>query len=207
MAEYKLSLKNIELAAGEVTLLYGPSGSGKTSFLMGLLGLLPAEYQLKLPQADSHKEIELGALEAKDKNCAVVFQFDNLFNHLNVYKNLQLVQSKDTSDSDFKEQLESYELEALFEKKANILSGGEQQMVACVRLFLQNSKNLVLLDEPWSSMDPVNKMRYRSLLLKHIKDFNIPALVVSHDEKEAKLLSPKFSYDFNQVAFFEKGHP
>lgn len=205
VGEYKLSLSDIELAPGEVTLLFGPSGSGKTSFLMGLLGVLESEYTLKI--VEDQKTYDLGQIPAQEKNVGVVFQFENLFDHISAYRNLYLVKNDKQPEEDFKEQLRIYDIDSLLDKKASVLSGGEQQIIACVRLLLQKNKSLILLDEPWSSMDPENKNRYRQKLLAHIKDAQVPCIVVSHDLDEAKYLSPQFSYDFNQVAFFEKGQP
>lgn len=205
VANYQLKVQDLNLAAGEITLLYGPSGSGKTSFLMGLLGLLPSTYTLNLPLPGGPGD--LGELPAEQKHCGVVFQFDNLFEHLTVYKNLLLVKDKSQSEIEFKKHLDSFGIDTLLNKKASVLSGGEQQIVACLRLFLQQNKSLILLDEPWSSMDPANKNKYRTYLLEHLKQANLPCILISHDEEEAKSLSPRFNYDFNQVAFFEKGQP
>lgn len=205
VADYSLRLPEISLAKGEVTLLFGPSGSGKTSFLMGLLGMIKAEYSLNIPLEG--KSQDLGKMPAKDKNFGVVFQFENLFDHISVYRNLYLVKNQNQSEEKFRTRIEAYGIASLLEKKAAVLSGGEQQMVACVRLFLQENKNLILLDEPWSAMDPENKTKYRQELLRHIKETDVPCVIVSHDVDEALYLSPRFTYDFNQVAFFEKGQP
>lgn len=205
VAQYQLVLSDISLQNGEITLLYGPSGSGKTSFLLGLLGVLPSSYTLTL---NVHgQEVDLGQRSGQEKNCGVVFQFENLFDHISVYQNLCLVKPRSESESDFRSRIASYEIESLLNKKAGVLSGGEQQMVSCVRLFLQQERHLLLLDEPWSAMDPENKKKYRQLLKAHVQAQSLPCLLVSHDEDEASYMQPLFKYDFNQVARFENGQP
>lgn len=205
VADYKLKLSDISLKEGEVTLLYGPSGSGKTSFLLGLLGVLPCTYNLYLNVEG--QDLDVGALPSVDKNFGAVFQFENLFDHISVYKNLLLIKPNHEDEEHFVSRAESFGLLNLMDKKAHVLSGGEQQMVACVRLFLQHNRRLLVLDEPWSAMDPENKNRFRQMLKQHVKKVNVPCIVVSHDMDEASHLSPQYQFDFNQVARFEKGQP
>lgn len=205
VAQYQLLLSDISLQDGEITLLYGPSGSGKTSFLLGLLGVLPSEYNLNL--SIHGVETDLGQIQGPKKNCGVIFQFENLFDHISVYRNLYLVKSQEESEVDFRSKIKSFGIEDLLDKKAQVLSGGEQQMVACVRLLLQQDRHVLLLDEPWSAMDPENKKRYRQHLKAYVQTQNVPCLLVSHDEDEAIHVQPRFRYDFNQVARFEKGQP
>lgn len=206
VADYALALTDISVNPGEVTLLYGPSGSGKTSFLLGLLGILPSKYNFTLESKAGSAE-DLGSVPVAEKNIGVVFQFENLFDHISVYKNLLLVKDPNVTEDEFKEKLKKFNIEHLLNKRAGVLSGGEQQMVACVRVFLQRGVRLLLLDEPWSAMDPENKNNYRQHLLKYIQEKNLPCILVSHDEDEAKHLSPQYIYNFNQVARFEKGQP
>ncbi|MCO5113060.1 MAG: ATP-binding cassette domain-containing protein [Bdellovibrionaceae bacterium] len=205
VAQYQLVLSEISLQDGEITLLYGPSGSGKTSFLLGLLGVLPSEYKLNLNIHGA--ETDLGQIQGPQKNCGVVFQFENLFDHISVYRNLLLVKPLDESEASFRARIKGFGIEDLLDKKAHVLSGGEQQMVSCVRLFLQQDRHVLLLDEPWSAMDPENKKKYRQYLKAYVQAQNIPCLLVSHDEDEATHVQPRFRYDFNQVARFEKGQP
>ena len=190
-----LNVDSIQVQASEVTLIYGPSGSGKSSFLKGLCGIIPSRYDFEF------KGVNWGKCSVNQRAFSVVFQSDNLFEHLSVFKNLSLVKPKTLSLSEFKEKLEFFCIEDLLNKKAKVLSGGERQIISCVRSLLQENKNLVLWDEPWSSMDSGNRDRYRKFLLKHIQSKNWPCILISHNiEEEQKKLKPKYIYDFTQIS-------
>jgi ABC-type molybdate transport system ATPase subunit len=110
------------------------------------------------------------------------------------------------SKGEFSNLIQTYKINDLLQKKANVLSGGEKQMVSCVRAFVHKGRRIILMDEPWSSMDFENKCDYRAHLLDFLKAENIPCILVSHDkDEEISFLNPKFIYDFVQMARFEKG--
>lgn len=202
VGQWLLSVDDVNIEPGEVTLIHGPSGSGKTSFLQGLIGLNAAEFNLQIDN------LELSKLSPLDRKMSVVFQANNLFDHLTVQKNLELVRSSNQTAKGFLNRLRDYKIESLLTKKASILSGGEKQMISCVRSFVHEDRRMLLLDEPWSSMDFDNKFGYRGYLLQFLKKQNIPCILVSHDkDEEISFLSPKFIYDFTQIARFEKGQP
>jgi sn-glycerol 3-phosphate transport system ATP-binding protein len=197
-----LNVEDILLEPGQVTLIHGPSGCGKTSFFQGLIGLNQAEYSLK------YYNLDLSKLSPSERKLSVVFQANNLFEHLTVIKNLELVKSKDQTHDDFMKRISNYKIDDLLAKKASVLSGGEKQMVSCVRAFLHQGRRLLLLDEPWSSMDFDNKTDYRNHLLDFLKEQNLPCILISHDkDEEISFLNPGFIYDFTQIARFEKGQP
>lgn len=199
---WKLSVDNISLENGEVTLVYGPSGCGKTSFFQGLLGLNLAQFDLQI------QNMNLSEAAPNERKFSVVFQSNNLFEHLSVLENLLLVKSDEVSEKDFKLNLKDYNIESLLNKKANILSGGEKQMVSCVRAFIHKGRRVLLMDEPWSSMDFENKMEYRNHLINFLKSENIPCILISHDkDEEISFLNPRFIYDFTQLARFTNGQP
>lgn len=200
VGEWILNVDDINLEPGSVTLVHGPSGCGKTSFFQGLIGLNVAEYNLIMKNEDISKLVPF------DRNFSVVFQANNLFEHLTVSANLDLVRPKNQNKESFLTRMKHYKIDELLPKKANILSGGEKQMVSCVRAFIHENRRLLLMDEPWSSMDFENKSNYREYLLSYLKQENIPCILISHDkDEEISFLNPKFIYDFTQMARFEKG--
>lgn len=200
VGEWILNVDDVNLDFGQVTLIHGPSGCGKTSFFQGLIGLNPAEFNLNI------NGLEISTLKPFDRGLSVVFQSNNLFEHLTVLKNLELVYPDKFDKKEFLQQVSIYKINELLNKKANILSGGEKQMVSCVRAFLHKGRRLLLLDEPWSSMDFENKSNFREHLLNFLKRENIPCILISHDkDEEISFLNPKFIYDFTQIARFEKG--
>jgi thiamine transport system ATP-binding protein len=200
VADWKLVVDDLDLEAGEVTLVYGPSGSGKTSFFQGLIGVNKSTYILNIDGQN------VSVLFPRERGFSVVFQFNNLFEHLSVIENLLLVKPKNMKEQDFVDQLKPFQISQLLNKKASVLSGGEKQMVSCVRAFVHQGRKVLLLDEPWSSMDFDSKAQYRMHLIKYLKQSRTPCLLISHDkDEEISSLNPKFIFDFTQIARFEKG--
>ncbi len=200
VGDWVLTIEDISLDPGQVTLIHGPSGCGKTSFIQGLIGLNIAEYNLVID------EIEIASLKPFERNFSVVFQANNLFDHLSVIKNLELIRPHNVDRNQFLSWIQDYNIDELLLKKANILSGGEKQMVSCVRAFIHKGRRILLLDEPWSSMDFENKSDYRLHLMNFLKAENIPCILISHDkDEEISFLNPQYIYDFTQMARFEKG--
>ncbi len=202
IGSWNLKVDEISLEKGQVTLIYGPSGSGKTSFFQGLIGLNFAEFKLMFD------DVNLSQVRPSDRKFSVVFQANNLFEHLLVEDNLKLIQPSNMPDKDFLEQVKAYNIESLLKKKSSILSGGEKQMISCVRAFMHQGRRLLLMDEPWSSMDFEKKMEYRNHLIDFLKKENIPCILISHDkDEEISFLNPKYMFDFTQVARFTNGQP
>lgn len=202
VGEYILNVEPIEIEKGEVTLIYGPSGSGKTSFLQGLIGINKADFDLNI------EGLSVSQILPRERKFSVVFQFNNLFDHLKVLKNIELIRDDNIDEREFLTKINGFGIDSLLDKKAAVLSGGEKQIVSCVRAFLHKGRNLILMDEPWGSMDFENKNKFRTELLKYLKLEKIPCVLISHDkDEEISSLNPKFMYDFTQIARFEYGHP
>lgn len=131
----------------------GASGVGKSTLLNALLGFLPVQSG----SVEWHGR-ELRALPVSDRPFGVLFQRDNLFEHLSVEKNLALGLSPSGKLSEQQHTAlvnaaKRFQLDGLLKKRASALSGGQQQRVALSRVFLQN-KPVLVLDEPFSSLDP-----------------------------------------------------
>ncbi|EAR10171.1 ATP-binding cassette domain-containing protein [Reinekea blandensis] len=131
----------------------GPSGLGKSSLLNALLGFLPSE-----SGRICWRQQDLSHASVAARPFGVLFQRDNLFEHLSVEKNLSLGLSPSGRLSGvMQEQLleaaRRFQIDDLLKKRAGALSGGQQQRVALSRVFLQN-RPVLLLDEPFSSLDP-----------------------------------------------------
>lgn len=131
----------------------GASGLGKSSLLNALLGFLPAASGQVLWNGQ-----DLTEQPVSSRPFGVLFQRDNLFEHLNVEKNLALgLSSSGRLTEEQREQLtkaaKRFQIDDLLRKRAGSLSGGQQQRVALSRVFLQ-SRPVLLLDEPFSSLDP-----------------------------------------------------
>ncbi|RUT73603.1 molybdenum ABC transporter ATP-binding protein [Ancylomarina longa] len=167
-----------------ITGIYGPSGAGKTTLLHLISGLeYPDEGNISIAEeviVDSQNKIWT---PSRKRKIGYVFQEGRLFPHMTVRKNLlfgTIFQSKDKPLIAFDEVLHLLELEPLVDKRPSQLSGGEKQRVAIGRALLSAPK-LLLMDEPFSSLDMALRRQIIPYLIKINQQLNIPMLVVSHD--------------------------
>lgn len=188
MLEASFSIKD------DIVVLFGPSGSGKTTTLHCLSGLShPDQGQIKLRDRTlfqtNHKPVPV-----QKRGIGYVFQDYALFPHMTVRKNI-LYGAKTTDDVD--QLVRSLGIGHLLEEYPQNISGGEKQRVALARAFA-TEPDLLLLDEPFSSLDEnVKEECHRELVRLHEK-WQIPVILVTHDRVEAEKLA-------DQVIEIDKG--
>lgn len=154
----------------------GPSGSGKSSILHAIAGLMqPEVFQAALLGQ------QLEQLSPADRRVGIVLQSPHLFPHLDVEQNLRFGADRATGRIDSAQVIDMLELSHLTARRVRHLSGGEQQRVALGRALL-SEPDLLLLDEPFSALDPDRRGRITSHLRELLKDQNMPLLLVSHDD-------------------------
>lgn len=176
----------LDLERGELGALLGPSGSGKTTLLRAIAGLCPvARGGVFL------RGIEVSApgrlLAPERRRIGVVFQDLALFPHLDVSGNVAFgLTSLDRADrtARVEELLERFELSGLAGRRPHELSGGQQQRVAIARA-LAPQPDLLLLDEPFSSLDADLRGRLRVEIHAALREIGVTALLVTHDHAEA----------------------
>ena len=152
---------NLEISEGEVTCILGSSGVGKTTLIDHIASKTQQE----------------------NKRVAVAFQEPRLFEHLTVLENLKLIGYNEKEIADV---LEKIGLEKNVHSYPNKLSGGEKQRVNFARAFLSDC-DILLLDEPFFSLDVKLKLRLITLLIKEKSNKTI--VFVTHDIDEALMLS------------------
>ncbi|WP_448569594.1 ABC transporter ATP-binding protein [Thermus sp.] len=190
---------DLEVAEGEVLALLGPSGSGKSTLLNLVAGLL-------LPDRG---RILLGGREVtrwppERRGVAYVFQDLGLWPHLTALEHLLLVMPR----PDPKEALgllERVGLGGLEGRKPQELSGGQRQRVALARALARRPQ-VILLDEPYSALDPVLRERLRLEVRALLKETGITAIHVTHDPEEAMLLGDRVGV-MSQGRLLEVGTP
>jgi ABC-type Fe3+/spermidine/putrescine transport system ATPase subunit len=186
---------SLECDKGTMTCLLGPSGCGKSTILNIISGLEKND-----PNWQSRLEIELDgqrieSLPPRERGVGMVFQSGALFNHMNVVNNVayglisQGIKKKEAlaRASAF---LPDFGLEGFDRRMPQTLSGGERQRVALARTLIIQPK-LVLLDEPLSALDADLRRRLAQQLRDWQKKIGFTAIMVTHDENEAKTLSDK----------------
>ena len=183
---------NLELEKGQIISILGKSGSGKSTLLNIIAGFERANSgSLKINnQVIFNKKINI---EPQNRNIGFVFQNYALFPHLNVEKNLLFGVKDKKNKTLVKELLEMIDLGGYEKKYPHELSGGEQQRVSIARVLATNP-NIILLDEPFSSIDTLLKAQIEKDLLALIKKSGKTAIFVTHDPKEAMAISDKIVF-------------
>jgi iron(III) transport system ATP-binding protein len=181
------------ISEGEIIAMLGDSGSGKSSVLKFLAGLNNNQ-KGNVSLDGENLTIDGVHLVSPDKrNIGMVFQDYALFPHMNVKKNIEFGishLSRRERKSIVENLLSLIELEGIEKKYPHQLSGGEQQRVALARALAKKPK-LLLMDEPFSSLDARHK---KDLIIKVrdiLKKTNTASIFVTHDKKEASSLADK----------------
>ncbi len=196
----KLLTVDAQIAKGQFTALYGPSGAGKTTILRVLAGLLkPDEGHIEVDGEiwlDTAKKI---SLPPQQRGIGFVFQDHALFPNMTVRQNLLYALPAGAPKSQADELLELIGLTALGGQMPQTLSGGQKQRVALARALVRRPK-LLLLDEPFSSLDDAMSETLRIELKKIHQRYGVTTLMVSHNMAEiCQLAQQVISIDQGQV--------
>ena len=182
--ELLLSL-NEQVKGGEILTIMGPSGSGKSSLLNWLTGALP-------PGFNATGEVwlndtNISSLPSHLRHVAVLYQDPLLFSHLSVGGNISFAMpkmDKTQRQQQIDEALTQVGLKGMAKRHPDTLSGGQQARVALLRLLLSKPK-AILLDEPFSKLDQQLRIETRQLVFSQIREYQLPAIMVTHDESDA----------------------
>ena len=184
---------SLECEKGSMTCLLGPSGCGKSTVLNIISGLEKNDqaWQARLEIELDGNRIE--TLPPRSRNIGMVFQSGALFNHMNVVNNVAYgLISKGMKKKEALAQasafLPEFGLTGFDRRLPQTLSGGERQRVALARTLIIQPK-LVLLDEPLSALDADLRSRLALQIRDWQKQLGFTAIMVTHDEKEAKTVA------------------
>ncbi|WP_215396947.1 ABC transporter ATP-binding protein [Rheinheimera oceanensis] len=177
---------SLSLAQGQIGCLVGPSGCGKTTLLRAIAGFEPvAEGSISLQQQPvSSATVQLAP---EQRHVGMVFQDFALFPHLSVADNISfglLKTSKATKAAKVKQLLQLVGLPDLGQRYIHQLSGGQQQRVALARALAPQPK-VLLLDEPFSSLDTELREGLAREIRQILQQLHITAVMVTHDQNEA----------------------
>lgn len=186
---------DLKVETGELTALLGPSGSGKTTLLRIIAGLETADEggQVFFKGEDTRET------KIKDRGVGFVFQHYALFRHMTVFENIAFglkVKPKHLrpSPSHIKEKvnelLRLVQLDWVGERYPWQLSGGQRQRIALARALAVEPK-VLLLDEPFGSLDAQVRKELRQWLRRFHDQLHITSLFVTHDQEEALEVADK----------------
>ena len=181
---------SLSLEHGTTGVILGPSGCGKTTLLRCLAGLeQPSGGTIFI------KGREIGSLPPEKRNIGFVFQDLALFDHLSGRDNINFgLKLKNIQESEAKTRIdalaEKLQIGALLDRKPHAMSGGERQRLAFARA-LAFQPDLLLLDEPLSSLDAPLRRQLRAYLKRTLSLEGTTALHVTHDVEEALELGDK----------------
>lgn len=185
---------SLEIEAGQLVVFIGPSGCGKTTLLKMINKLIqPTSGSIFVNGTDIST---MNPIELR-RNIGYVIQNTGLFPHMTIEENLELIPKlkgekpeeivKKTKDLLSLVGLEPKEYLHRFPKE---LSGGQQQRVGVARAFSTNS-DIILMDEPFSALDPVTRSSLQDELFQMQKELNKTIIFVTHDMDEAIKIADK----------------
>ena len=182
--EQILSDFNLDVWKGSITGILGSSGSGKTTALRLIAGFDRPDGGLIEMKNEVIVSDEVW-LPPERRNIGMVFQDYALFPHLTVEKNIAFGLGKnDLEQGRLKEVIDMCNLSGLINKFPQELSGGQQQRVALARALAPNPE-VILLDEPFTSLDAQMARVLRDEVVELLKNTETTAIIVTHDQEEA----------------------
>ncbi|GEL06395.1 ABC transporter ATP-binding protein [Rummeliibacillus stabekisii] len=192
---------NLEIKKGEFFVLIGPSGCGKTTTLKMINRLIPLSDGTIFFDEQKISEYDIHELRW---NIGYVLQQIALFPHMTIEENITVVpEMKKWSKEKMKER--AYELMDMVgldpkmyaNRKSKELSGGEQQRVGVIRALAADPE-IILMDEPFSALDPISRERLQDDMLDLKKNLKKTTVFVTHDMQEALKLA-------DRICIMEKG--
>ena len=200
---------SLKIPSGELVALLGPSGSGKTTLLRIIAGLEFADSGTILFDGEdtTHRT-------ARDRRVGFVFQHYALFRHMTVFENIafglqvrprNVRPSKEQIHDKVHELLRLIQLKNLAGRYPSQLSGGQRQRVALARA-LAVEPSVLLLDEPFGSLDAKVRLELRRWLRQLHDEVHITSVFVTHDQEEALEVSDRVAV-MNEGRIEQVGSP
>lgn len=189
-----------ELPENQLICISGPSGIGKTTLLRMIAGLTkPDRGIIQVGDRIFYDSLNNINLSPQKRNIGFMFQDYALFPNMTVEENISFAQNKVKDKAWVDTLIKSYGLDALRNQKPDKLSGGQKQRTALARTLAKKA-DLLLLDEPLSSIDSTMRIKLQNEILKAQAVFGSTTLVVSHDQDEVNKMAQCVLYmEYDQI--------
>ncbi|HBK3301839.1 thiamine ABC transporter ATP-binding protein ThiQ [Citrobacter koseri] len=180
----------LSVARGEQVAVLGPSGAGKSTLLNLIAGFLTPASGTIMIEGQDHT-----TTPPSRRPVSMLFQENNLFSHLNVQQNIGLGLNPGLKlNAAQREKLHhiarQMRIENLLERLPGELSGGQRQRVALARCLVREQP-VLLLDEPFSALDPALRQEMLTLVSDVCRDQQLTLLMVSHSVEDAARIASR----------------
>ncbi len=183
---------SLTIKQGEIITITGASGSGKSSLLNLIAGSLDAGFNASGDILLAGRKINI--LPMHQRQIGILFQDALLFPHLSVGDNLAFALpaglNRQERTTKIIQALQDCNLQNFADSDPVSLSGGQKARIALMRTLLAQPKCL-LLDEPFSKLDPELRDTFRKFVFHHLRAKQLPAILVTHDPDDAKATDGK----------------
>ena len=183
---------NLKINNGNILCVFGKSGVGKSSLINIIAGT--TEDNLLFEGEIILDGKILNNIPIEKRKIGLLLQEGALFPHLTVEQNIYFGMNRKLKSKEklnvINENLKNANMEGFQNRYPHTLSGGQKARIACLRAILSEPKAL-LLDEPFSSLDPEHRNTFRKFVIDKVKESKIPCLLVTHDETDKKISHEK----------------
>ena len=188
--DFTLTVDDLRIEPREVFAILGSTGSGKTVLMESIAGAYSANAGLILLDDKNVDELPI-----QQRHLGILYQDYALFPHMTVYDNIayglkRAKADKKNIDARVGDMLDLFGIEHIANRYPGVISGGEAQRTALARALVLQPE-ILILDEPFSALDPTTKQQMYTMLRDVHTRFDCTIVFVTHDFNEAQTLADR----------------
>ena len=188
--EFILTVDELQVNEGEIFAILGTTGSGKTVLMESIAGAYPIDGGEILLNGKNVDDLPI-----QQRHLGILYQDYALFPHMTVHDNIayglkHVRPRRHDVDECVNEMLAMFDIEQLANRYPGVISGGESQRAALARALIMHP-DILILDEPFSALDPTTKLQMYEMLRSVHQAFGCTIVFVTHDFNEAQTLADR----------------